>query len=100
MCWNEGMRTGLLSVALLVAGVLALPAYSQVGQDLKAAGQDSKDAAKTGATKSTHAVKKGATKSTHAAKTGATKSTHAAKTGVHKTATKVSDKTQDTTPHE
>jgi predicted small secreted protein len=81
------MRTALLSIALLAVSA-TLPAYAQVGQDLKAAGQDTKDAAKTGATKSTHAVKK-----------GATKSTHAAKTGVHKTATKVSDKTQDTAPH-
>jgi hypothetical protein len=81
LCCNKGMRTALLSLALLAA-TAALPAYSQVGQDLKAAGQDTKDAAKTGATKSTHAVQK-----------GATKSTHAVKTGVHKTATKVSDKT-------
>lgn len=81
------MRTAFLSLALLVAGS-TIPAYAQVGQDLKAAGQDTTDAAKTGATKSTHAVKK-----------GATKSTHAAKSGVHKTATKVSDKT-DTTPHQ
>jgi hypothetical protein len=76
------MRTALLSLTLLAASA-ALPAYSQVGQDLKAAGQDTGNAAKTGATKSTHAVKK-----------GATKSTHAVKRGVHKTATKVSDKTQ------
>ncbi|HTU46554.1 MAG TPA: hypothetical protein VMF91_15920 [Bryobacteraceae bacterium] len=83
------MKTAFLSLALLVAGSMAIPAYSQVGQDLKAAGQDTKDAAKTGATKSTHAVKK-----------GATKSTHAVKKGIHKTATKVSDKTQDTASHE
>jgi hypothetical protein len=76
------MRRSFLSVALLIAGSLAIPVYSQVGQDLKNAGQDTKDAAKTGATKSTHAVKK-----------GATKSTHAVKSGVHKTATKVSGKT-------
>ena len=78
----RGMRTGLLSLALFVASALAIPAYSQVGQDLKDAGQDAG-----------HDVKKGATKSTHAAKKGATKSTHAAKKGVHKTATKVSDAT-------
>lgn len=83
------MRKGLLSIALFVAGALVVPAYSQVGQDLKAAGQDTKDAAKMGATKSTHAVKK-----------GATKSTHAVKSGVHKTATKVSDHTTDTAPHQ
>jgi hypothetical protein len=75
------MQKVLLSLVFLAAS-LAVPAYSQVGQDLKAAGQDTKNAAKTGATKSTHAVKK-----------GATKSTHAVKSGVHKTATKVSDKT-------
>lgn len=83
------MRKTFLSVTLLVAGSMAIPAYSQVGQDLKDAGQDT-----------AHDVKKGATKSTHAVKKGATKSTHAAKTGVHKTATKVSDKTQDTAPHQ
>ncbi len=77
------MRKTFVWVGLLVSSLIAIPVYSQVGQDLKAAGQD------TG-----HDVKKGATKSTHAAKKGATKSTHAAKTGVHKTATKVSDKTQ------
>lgn len=83
------MRTRMLSIAFLVAGALAVPAYSQVGQDLKDAGHDAG-----------HDVKKGATKSTHAAKTGATKSTHAAKRGIHKTATKVSDKTQDTAPQQ
>jgi hypothetical protein len=88
MCCNKYMRKAFASFVLLVAASVAIPAYSQVGQDLKAAGQDTRDAAKTGATKSTHAVKK-----------GATKSTHAAKTGIHKTATKVSDHTQDTGPH-
>lgn len=76
------MKKVLFSLAFVAAAAFAVPAYSQVGQDLKAAGQDTKNAAKTGATKSTHAVKK-----------GATKSTHAVKKGVHKTATKVSDKT-------
>lgn len=83
------MKTRFLSLAFLIAGALAVPAYSQVGQDLKDAGHDTKDAATTGAEKTGHAVKK-----------GATKSTHAVKKGVHKTATKVSDKTQDTAPHE
>ena len=71
------MRKTFIWVGLLVSSFIAIPAYSQVGQDLKDAGQD------TG-----HDVKK-----------GATKSTHAAKTGVHKTATKVSDQTQDTASH-
>ena len=75
------MKT-LLPLALLAAGSLLA---GQVGQDLKAAGQDTKDAADTAAHKTGHAVKK-----------GATKSTHAVKKGVHKTATKVSDHTTDT----
>ena len=82
------MRKGLLSITLFLAGALAIPAYSQVGQDVKNAGQDAGND-----------VKKGATKSTHAAKKGATKSTHAVKSGIHKTATKVSDQT-DTAPHQ
>ena len=82
------MRSVLLPLALLVAGSLAVPVYSQVGQDMKDLGHDSKTASEKGATKAGHAVKK-----------GATKSTHAAKTGVHKTATAVSDGTRDTSTH-
>lgn len=92
------MKTTFLTLALF-ASALTLPVYAQVGQDLKNAGQDTKDAAVTGADKTGHAVKKGATTSTHAVKKGATKSTHAVKTGAHKTATKVADKTQDTSTH-
>ncbi len=80
------MKSALFTIALLLAPVAA-PVYAQVGQDLKQAGHDSKTAAKEGADKTGHAVKK-----------GATKSTHATKKGIHKTATKVSDKTQDTNP--
>ena len=80
------MKSVFLSLALLLAGSVAVPAHLLARQD---AGQDVKE----GATKSTHAVKKGATKSTHAVKEGTEKSTHAVKRGVHKTATKVSDKT-------
>ncbi len=82
------MKNVFLSLALF-ATVLSVPVYAQVGQDLKAAGENTKDAAKTGTKKTGHAVKKGATTSTHAVKTGA-----------HKTATKVSDKTQDTSTHQ
>lgn len=82
------MKVTFLSLALLLAGSVAIPAYPQnssqsAGQDVKDAGHDAKDAAD---------------KSGHAVKNGATKSTPAVKNGVHKTATKVSDKTQDTTP--
>jgi hypothetical protein len=86
------MKHVLLSLSLF-ASVLMIPAYGQVGQDLKNAGQNTTDAAKTGAKKTGHAIKKGATKSTDAVDKGATKSTHAVKKGVHKTATAVSDKT-------
>lgn len=72
----------------MLVALTGLPVYSQVGQDLKGAGQKTTDAAKDGADKTGHAVKK-----------GATKSTHAIKKGVHKTATKVSDKSQDTGTH-
>ena len=82
------MKTVFLSLALF-ASTFAVPLHAQVGQDLKNAGEDTKDAAKTGAQKTGHETKK-----------GATKSTHAVKKGVHKTATKVSDKTQDTSAHQ
>ncbi|MBV9268420.1 MAG: hypothetical protein JO061_19795 [Acidobacteriaceae bacterium] len=93
------MRTAFLSIALF-AMAISVPLRAQVGQDLKNAGEDTKDAAKTGAKKTGHAVKKGATTSTNAVDKGATKSTHAVKRGVHKTATKVSDHTQDTSPRQ
>jgi len=85
----ECMRRTFISVALLIAGSLAISAYSQVGQDLKNAGQDAKSTAKADTNKSTHAIRK-----------GATKSTHAVKKGLHKSATKVSDKTRDTASHQ
>ena len=93
-----GMRKAFLSLALF-ATALTLPLRAQVKQDLKNAGEDTKDATVVGAKKTGHAIKKGATTSTHAVKDGATTSTHAVKSGVHKTATKVSDHTQDTSTH-
>jgi hypothetical protein len=91
--------TGMRTILLLVF-VVAMPIYAQVGQDLKNAGQDTKDAAVTGSKKTGHAVKKGATTSTHAVEKGATTSTHAVKKGVHKTGTAISDHTQDTSTHQ
>ncbi|HEX4748427.1 MAG TPA: hypothetical protein VH302_02695 [Bryobacteraceae bacterium] len=78
------MKTILLSLI-----VMAVPIYAQVGQDLKNAGADTKDAAVTGSKKTGHAVKKGATKSTHAVKKGA-----------HKTGTAITDHTEDTSTHQ
>ena len=78
------MKTGILAIALLVGSSTVLPVYGQVGQDLKNAGKDTKDAAKTGAKKTANGTKK-ATK-----KTG-----KAVKDGTHKTADKVADKTDD-----
>ena len=84
------MKTALFSLALLIGSSSGLPAYQQsAGQDVKDAGTDTKNAAKSAG---------------RATKKGATKSTHAVKKGVHKTATatekgvgKVAGKTQDTT---
>jgi hypothetical protein len=82
-----GMKKAFFSLASFAIAV-TIPLHAQVKQDLKDAGEDTKDAAKVGAKKSGHEIKK-----------GATKSTHAVKKGVHKTATKVSDHTQDTSTH-
>jgi predicted small secreted protein len=76
------VKTGLLAIALLVASSAVAPVYGQVGQDLKNAGKDTKDAAKTGAKKTAKGTKKGA----KATKDGVKK-------GTHKTADKVADKT-------
>jgi hypothetical protein len=78
------MKTGILAIALLVGSSTALPVYGQVGQDLKHAGKDTKDAAETGAKKTGKGTKKAAKK------TG-----HAVKNGTHKAADKVADKTDD-----
>ncbi|MBV9303806.1 MAG: hypothetical protein JOY62_17770 [Acidobacteriaceae bacterium] len=72
------MKAAIVSLALLL-GAAAIPAYQQsAGQDMKDAGTETKNAAKSAG---------------RAAKKGATKSTHAVKKGANKAATKVSDKT-------
>jgi hypothetical protein len=76
------MKTGILAIALLVGSSAALPVYGQVGQDLKNAGKDTKDAAKTGAKKTGRGTKKAAKA------TG-----NGVKKGTHKAADKVADKT-------
>ena len=66
------MRASILSLAFLVAGAVAIPAYAQD------ATSDATSAVKKGATKSTKAAKKGVTKSTHEVKKGAKKATETA----------------------
>ena len=72
----------MLSLVVLISPAIL---SAQVGQDMKDAGHD---------------VKQGAKDAGHDVKKGATKSTHATKKGIHKTATKLSDKTQDTSTHQ
>jgi hypothetical protein len=79
---EKNMKTGILAIALLVGSSMALPVYGQVGQDLKNAGKDTKDATKTGAKKTANGTKK-------AAKTTG----HNVKKDTHKAADKVADKT-------
>jgi hypothetical protein len=76
------VKKGILAIALLVGVSTALPVYGQVGQDLKNAGKDTKDATVTGAKKTGRGTKKAAKK------TG-----HEVKKGTHKAADKVADKT-------
>ncbi len=88
------MKSAAFLFALLFAGATIVPAYSQVGQDLKGAGQNTTDAAKTGAKK----TKKGAEKATSATKKGVKKGTHKAALETEKGASKVKDKTSDNNP--
>ena len=76
------MKNTFLSLTLLAGLCTAMPMFSQVGQDVKDAGHDTKTASEKGYNKSTHAVKK-----------GFKKSTHATKKGINKSADKVADKT-------
>lgn len=85
------MKTAFLSIALLIAGSSAIPAYQEsAGQDMKQAGTDTKNAAKDFG----HGTKKAAKKSGHAVKKG----THKAASETAKGANKVEDKTSDTNP--
>jgi hypothetical protein len=76
------VKKGILPIALLFGVSAALPVYGQVGQDLKNAGKDTKDATVTGAKKTEKGTKKAAKA------TG-----HGVKKGTHKAADKVADKT-------
>jgi len=75
------MKRLILIGTIAAFGVTGMFAQDTAKQDVKKAGEDTKDAAK-------HVGS--------ATKKGATKSTHAVKKGVHKGATKVADKTKTT----
>ena len=78
------------TVFVLVTAGLSLSA--QVGQDLKSAGKNVKDATVTGAEK----TGKGTKKAYHATKKGVKKGTHKVAAGAEKGAGKVADKTSTT----
>ncbi|MCU1292425.1 MAG: hypothetical protein JWP08_1275 [Bryobacterales bacterium] len=85
------MKTAFLSVALLIGSSVMLPA--QVGQDLKNAGSDVKDAATTGAKK----TKNGTTKAAKVTGRGVKKGANKAASETEKGAGKVKDKTTTAT---
>lgn len=84
------MRKATLLTVILAAGSMVLSA--QVGQDLKNAGESTKDAAVTGAKKTEKGTKKAATATTKGVKKGA----HKAASATEKGADKVADKTSTT----
>ncbi len=85
------MKKFFISTALLLATAV-MPAFSQVGQDLKAAGKDVKDATVTGAEKTGTATKKVYKKTKNGIKKGVNKTATATKKG----ADKLADKTAPT----
>ncbi len=86
------MKRAILS-SVLVLATFGLPAFAQVGQDLKAAGQDTKDAAKTGA----HKTANGTKRAYRATKRGVKKGTHKVANATQRGAGKVADKTASST---
>lgn len=78
------MRVAFLSIGLLLAGSLLIPAQNTVGHDLKKAGENTKDAAKKGTSNTKKGVKKG---------------THKVASETDKGANKVKEKTSDTGAH-
>jgi predicted small secreted protein len=85
---------------LIVSTVFAFATFSlsvsaaQVGQDLKSAGKNVKDASVTGA----HKTAKGTKKAYHKTKSGVKKGTHKAASETEKGAGKVADKTSTSKP--
>lgn len=67
------MKVTFLSLALLLAGSVAVPAQDTVGKDLKNAGSETKKAAKKGTSETKKGVKKGTHKVASATEKGANK---------------------------
>jgi len=87
------MKKIIVSTVFILA-TAGLSFSAQVGQDLKAAGSDVKDASVTGA----HKTANGTKKAYHATTKGVKKGTHKAAAGTQKGAGKLADKTSTTTP--
>jgi hypothetical protein len=79
-------KKAVLCTALFFATLL--PAYAQVGQDLKSAGKDVKDATVTGAEKTGTATKKVYGKTKNGVKKGVNKTATVTKKGADKVANK------------
>ena len=91
-CFNGAMKTTLCSVFLLLGAGLM---QAQVGQDIKAAGQDTKDAATTAG----HKTKNGTKKAYHKTKHGVKKGIHKGATETEKGAAKLDAKTTGSDTH-
>jgi outer membrane lipoprotein-sorting protein len=83
------MKTAIAAIVLFVGTSVV---YAQVGQDLKAAGQNTKDAAVTGAKKTGNGTKKAYKSSTHAVKKGTNKAANTTAKGAKKVADKTTPK--------
>jgi hypothetical protein len=87
---KKEMKIAIATLSLILGASTALPIYAQVGQDLKAAGKDSKDAVVTGAKKTGNGTKKVYKTSTHGVKKGTHKAAAATANGANKVAGKTS----------
>jgi hypothetical protein len=79
------MRKMMMLTGFALAAVMAVPVYAQVGQDMKNAGHDTKDATVTGAHKTAHGTKKVYHKSVSGTKHGAEDVGHDTKVTAGKT---------------
>jgi hypothetical protein len=86
------MKNIILS-AVLVLATASFPLFSQVGQDLKDAGSDTKKAVKTGADKTATGTKKAYSATKKGVKKGANKAATETEKGAHKVANKTSTST-------
>ena len=86
------MKTVVLSIMLCAgAGIVS----AQVGQDMKAAGQDTKDAATTAG----HKTKRATRRAYHKSKSGVKKGVHKTATATENGAARLDEKTTGTGTH-